>query len=232
MRPTEVKILIVLQGKLVRFMKEVQGHMRLRSSSDRHEIRQQYLPVLWFRLIRELNENGKEVLEDVISLMDSYFLTKDDWDAILELGVGPMSMESIKLDTQTKTAFTKMYNQQNHPMPFMKASNVIAPKKQAKERPDLEEAIEDSDELEEVVEVDGEDEDETLDLKKDKYVRAPKKKAAPKTKAAKKRAGKNKDKGKDESEDGIRDEESEEDVKPQKGRGRGKDGAAKARVKK
>ena len=215
-------------------MKEIQGHMRLRSSGDRHEIRQQYLPLLWYRLIHELNENGKEVLENVIALMDSYFLTKEDWDAILELGVGPMSMDSVKLDTQTKTAFTRTYNQQSHPMPFMKASNVVAPKKQAKERPDLEEALEDSDELEEVVEVEGEDEDDTLDLKKDKYVRAPKKKTVPKKSSAKKGAGKTKGKAKNEleEEDGLEDEESEEDVKPQKSKGRAKASATKGRGKK
>jgi replication factor C subunit 1 len=45
---------------------------------------------------------------EVIKLMDQYFLTKDDFDAILELGVGPMDQEKIKLETQTKATFTRM----------------------------------------------------------------------------------------------------------------------------
>lgn len=207
--------------------------MRLRASGDRHEIRQQYLPVLWYRLIKDLENRGKDGVEDVIRLMDSYFLTKDDWDAILELGLGPMAMESVKLDTQTKASFTRIYNQQSHPLPFMKASDVTAPKKMSKERPDLEEAIDESDDGDEIL-LDADvgengDEDEVLDLKKDKYVKAPKKKAAPKKsntkKAAQKGKGKGRGKVKEESTEEIDDEtetktesesESEEDIKPRK----------------
>ena len=71
----------------------------------------------------------------------------------------------------------------------MKASSVVAPKKQTKEKPDLEEAIDESDEGEVVEEV--KEDDEELDLSKDKYVKQPKKKAAAKkTTAGQKRARK------------------------------------------
>lgn len=83
--------------------------MRLRSSGDRHEIRQQYLPALWFEMIRKLQVEGKEAVDDVIQLMDSYFLTKEDFDAIMELGVGPMDMEQVKIESQTKATFTRLY---------------------------------------------------------------------------------------------------------------------------
>ncbi len=95
-------------GKLSRFVKEIQSHMRLRTSGDRHEIRQQYLPTLWTQLVRKMEVEGKEAVDDVIELMDSYFLTKDDFDAILELGVGPQRMEDVSLDTQTKSTFTRL----------------------------------------------------------------------------------------------------------------------------
>ena len=36
----------------------------------------------------------------------------------------------------------------SHPVPFMKASGVVAPAKASREKPDLEEAIEDEDEAE------------------------------------------------------------------------------------
>lgn len=94
-------------GKLTRYVKEIQSHMRLRSSGDRHEIRQQYLPVLWTQLIRRLEIEGKESVEDVIDLMDSYFLTRDDFDYIMELGLGSQDMENVKLETQTKANFTR-----------------------------------------------------------------------------------------------------------------------------
>jgi replication factor C subunit 1 len=57
----------------------------------------------------------------------------------------------------------------------MKASSVVAPKKMAKEKPDIEDAIDESDEAE-VLEDDAQDNDENeeLDLKKDKYVQRQK----------------------------------------------------------
>ncbi|KAF2089820.1 DNA replication factor C, large subunit, partial [Saccharata proteae CBS 121410] len=171
------------QTKFTRMIKEIQGHMRLRSSGDRHEVRQQYVPMLWQQLVKKLEMEGKEAVPDVIELMDSYFLTKDDFDAIQELGVGPMDMEKLKIDSQAKATFTRLYNQQSHPLPFMKASSVLAPKAAKREKPDLEEALEDSDAdegavvPEEGVDKQGDD-DEDADLSKDKYVKQPKKKRA------------------------------------------------------
>ena len=154
--------------------------------------------------------------------MDSYYLTKDDWDAIMELGVGPMDMEGVKIDTQVKTSFTRTYNQLSHPLPYMKASSIVAPKKKSKERPDIEEALDESDSG---VSSGGEeailDDDEPLDLKKDKYVAAPKKKkkaAAKGKKGSTKGSGKGKGKAHDESDEELDDEDdgSEEKVKPRK----------------
>ena len=81
--------------------------MRLRSSGDRHEIRQQYLPVLWTQMIKRLEVEGKDCIEEVIDLMDSYFLTRDDFDYMLELGLGPQDEEKVKIETQTKAGFTR-----------------------------------------------------------------------------------------------------------------------------
>lgn len=78
------------------------------------------------------------------------------------------------------------YNTMSHPVPFMKASNIIAPKAQPKEAPDLEEAIEDD--LAEVADApEPEDEDE-IDFKKDKYIKQPKAKKPAAKKATKKAA--------------------------------------------
>lgn len=172
-------------GKLGRYIREIHSHMRLRSSGDHHEVRQQYLPVLWDQLVNRLQHEGNDAVGEVIDLMDSYFLTREDFDAIQELGVGPMDEERVKIETKTKAAFTRTYNAMSHPVPFMKASNVVAPKAQPKEVPDLEEAVEDDDaDIAEAPEVD-EDDDE-IDFKKDKYIKQPKAKKATKkaTKAA------------------------------------------------
>jgi replication factor C subunit 1 len=95
-------------NKLSRMIKEIQAHMRLRSSSDRHEVRQQYVPLLWTDLINKLQKEGKEAVPQIIELMDSYYLTRDDFDAIMELGVGPMDQAKVKIDTQAKSTFTRL----------------------------------------------------------------------------------------------------------------------------
>lgn len=196
--------------------------MRLRASGDRHEIRQQYLPLLWTKTIKTLQDEGKEAAESVIDLMDSYFLTKDDYDALQELGLAHMDENNVKMESSAKATFTRLYNSQSHPLPFMKASAVKAPAKVAKVKPDLEDAIEESDVGEEVLsenEVKAE-EDEEIDVKKDKYIKAPKKKPAAKG------AGKGKKKGReqadDENQEDVDVQEASEEEKPKKGRGRPK----------
>ena len=119
--------------------------MRLRASGDRHEVRQQYMPALWNKTVRVLRDEGKEAVPSVIDLMDSYYLTKEDFDSLVELGVGSMSEDHAKLETQTKATFTRLYNAQSHPVPFIKASSVVAPKAAKKAQPDLEEAVDESD---------------------------------------------------------------------------------------
>jgi replication factor C subunit 1 len=96
-------------------------------------------------------------------------------------------------------------------MPFMKASNVVAPAKATKEMPDLEEAIEESDSGEVLVETPEDNEDEDMDISKDKYIKKPKAKKATVKKPAGKKAKKN---------DGADGNEgdSQDEVKPKKPR--------------
>lgn len=94
-------------GKLGRMLREIHSHMRLKASGDHNEVRQQYLPLLWYQLIKQLENEGKDAIDDVIELMDNYYLTRDDVDAIRELGLGPMAEDMARIDTQTKAAFTR-----------------------------------------------------------------------------------------------------------------------------
>lgn len=116
------------------------------------------------------------------------------------------------------------YNQASHPLPFMKASNVIQPKKAAKEKPDIEEALEESDEGEVVEEATEEKPDaEDNDLSKDKYVKQPKKKKAPGAAKGKGKAGAKKgDAGEDDDDEGDDDGEEKPRKAPAKGKGRAK----------
>ncbi|KIX94585.1 uncharacterized protein Z520_09631 [Fonsecaea multimorphosa CBS 102226] len=209
------------QMKLSRFVKEIQGHMRLRTAADRHEIRQQYLPALWSKTVGTLKDDGKDAVQGVIDFMDSYYLTKEDFDSVLELGVGEYDMESIKIDTATKASFTRLYNAQSHPMPFVKASHVLGIAKAGakREKPDLEEAVEESEAEEALAETEaGDEEDDDSDLKKDKYIKAPKKKSA----GASAAGGPNsKSKGKRKKAGEADDIDAESDDEPKKKRGPG-----------
>ncbi|KAI0472363.1 DNA replication factor C, large subunit [Xylaria cf. heliscus] len=204
-------------GKLGRYIREIHSHMRLKASGDHNEIRQQYLPVLWTQLIKRLADEGKESVEEVIELMDSYFLTREDFDSIKELGVGPQHEEAVSIESQTKATFTRLYNSMSHPIPFMKPTAVVGSKKATKDKPDLEEAIDDEDDAEapEAAEI-VEDEDDD-DITKDKYIKKPKAKAKGAKRAPKKAS-------KAEADD------NGDDDKP-KGKGR-KAGAAKGKAKK
>lgn len=96
-------------GKLSRFNREVHSHMRLKTSGDANEIRQQYMPVLWDKTVKRLEVEGKDCVPEVIDLMDSYYLTREDFDSIKELGLGHQAEENVNIETQTKAAFTRMY---------------------------------------------------------------------------------------------------------------------------
>ena len=103
-------------------------------------------------------------------------------------------------------------------MPFMKASNVVAPAKTTREMPDLEEAIEESDTGDALIETPDDNEDDDLDLSKDKYIKKPKtKKAVGKRPAVKK----------------FYEGETQDEVKPKKPRAsKPKAAGAKAKAKK
>lgn len=85
--------------------------MRLNVSGDRSEIRQTYLPVLFQQLTAPLVKSGADGIDEVIQLMDDYFLTKDEWDTLMELGLGDSSGDVLLTGVApaTKSAFTRKY---------------------------------------------------------------------------------------------------------------------------
>src|SRR5205814_2380591 len=77
------------------------------SAFDGHEVRQLYVPMFWNQMPKRMAKEGKDIVPQVIDLMDSYYLTRDDFDAICELGVG--SMAEVKIEAATKSTFTRLY---------------------------------------------------------------------------------------------------------------------------
>lgn len=176
------------QNKLQRQLGDLQIRMRLKVSGDKAEIRQSYIPALFPHAVRPLMEQGASAVDDVISFMDEYYISRDDWDTLVELGVDDHKDDMIlkKISTATKTSFTKKYNGAEHPIPSHKATDLgKAPKKLpgTNAAPDVEDAfdLDDDDGLPSENEKDESDDD----ISKDKLVQAkkPKGKAGEKPKA-------------------------------------------------
>ncbi|KAG7446101.1 DNA replication factor C, large subunit [Guyanagaster necrorhizus] len=149
------------QNKLSRQLGDVQIRMRLKVSGDKSEIRQSYIPALFPHIVRPLVDEGLGAIDDVIDGMDEYSLSKEDWDTIVELGVDQNKDDLIlkKIPPAVKSSFTRKYNSQEHPMPFHKGQDVgKAPKKLAAGPvPDLEDAFE----LDDIVDDASDDETKT-----------------------------------------------------------------------
>ncbi|PPQ84612.1 hypothetical protein CVT25_015709 [Psilocybe cyanescens] len=171
------------QNKLARQLGDVQIRMRLKVSGDKSEIRQSYIPSLFPHIIKPLMDQGTSAVDEVIERMDEYYISKEDWDTIIELGVDEKKDEIVmkNISTATKTALTRKYNASEHPIPFHKAQDLgKVPKKLAGgPAPDLEEAF-----VDDVVEDASDDEGKNKnadedDVTKDSLIKAPKKKKAP-----------------------------------------------------
>lgn len=174
-------------NKYNRLLQEIQSHARLRVSGDKSEVRLQYLSLLAYKLLQPLLDKGSDGIDEVVETMDQYYLTKEDWDVIMELSVGPNKGEELakKLPTQVKSGFTRKYNSTDHPVPFMKSASQLAPKKSSTNEPapDIDDIIgQDSAEPEPAEDEKEEDPD---DISKDKYIKVgkPKKSKASTTKA-------------------------------------------------
>ncbi|KAG2014211.1 purine nucleotide binding protein [Coprinopsis cinerea AmutBmut pab1-1] len=169
--------------KLMRQLGDVQIRMRLKVSGDKNEIRQSYIPALYPHIVKPLVDEGVSAVDEVIERMDEYYLSREDWDTILELGVDTHNMDLVakKISTATKSAFTRKYNATEHPIPFHKATDLgKAPKKLAGgPAPDLEEVFEVDDEIPDASDSEEGKGDDSDDLTKDSLIKVPKKKKVP-----------------------------------------------------
>lgn len=163
-------------NKYNRLLQELTSHIGLKISGGQKEVRLQYLPLMTYKLIKPILTYKEAGIDEVMDFMDDYYLTKDDWDVVMELGVGPKSYEqkAKNLSTAMKSNFTRNYNKTPHLVPFMKSASMFTAKATAAtvptEVPDLEETLGEEapvDEAEPGKDVDA-------DLGKDKYIKMAK----------------------------------------------------------
>ncbi|MBW0475959.1 hypothetical protein O181_015674 [Austropuccinia psidii MF-1] len=175
------------QTKLNRLLGEIQIRMRLKISGDKKEVLMNYLPVLYPRLFDPLvDEDGPEELDDIIQLMDDYYLTKKEWEGVVEIMALGKSFEDVlkQIPSGTKSAFTRRYNKTSHPIPFHQETDASSVKKpQGGAVPDLEDIVEV--ELDEDDDDDKRSEDLEHDITKDKLIKAKRTRSATKRTSSK-----------------------------------------------
>jgi replication factor C subunit 1 len=92
-----------------------------------------------------MKNGAQSAVDDVITNMDDYYISREDWDTVVELGLGEQNDAIVlkKIATATKTALTRKYNTRDHPIPFHKAQDLgkVPKKLAAGPAPDLEEAF-------------------------------------------------------------------------------------------
>ncbi|CCD24960.1 replication factor C subunit 1 NDAI_0E01440 [Naumovozyma dairenensis CBS 421] len=160
-------------NKYYRLLQELQYHTRLSTSTDKLGLRLAYLPTFKRRLLEPLLHKGAEGVSDVIELMDDYYLTREDWDTIMDFMIGPdiTTLQLKKIPTSVKTAFTRKYNSMTHPVAIYKTGSSIGTGvgSAARSTPDFEDVVDADDAV-----PGAEDEDEgkeDTDIKKDKLIK-------------------------------------------------------------
>ena len=79
------------QNKVDRLLAELQMHMRLRISASKRALNLDYLPHIVGAIVKPLRRNGASGIEAAVRAMESYDLTREDLDSLLELSQWPFS---------------------------------------------------------------------------------------------------------------------------------------------
>lgn len=93
--------------------------MRLHISANKIGVALDYLPILRNMLTKPLIKKGTDGIKEVIDIMNDYFLTRDDFDTIIEIGTWKSQTDPMSLiDSKVKAAFTRAFNKESHLNPF------------------------------------------------------------------------------------------------------------------
>ena len=185
-------------GKYYRLLQELYYHSRLSTSTDKLGLRMDYLPVMKDRLLTPLLRYGTEGISEVIQLLDDYYLTKEDWDTVMDFMIGSDRTEPLlkKIPTSVKSSFTRKYNSTTHPVSIYRTGSTsgVGNGSRSTVRPDFADIVDTDDSTVPGVATNGEGDGEEgageddNDLKKDKLikqkVRAKSKPTATKRKTA------------------------------------------------
>nr|XP_021531330.1 replication factor C subunit 1 isoform X1 [Aotus nancymaae] len=106
-------------GKHDRIVQDLALHMSLRTYSSKRTVNMDYLSHLRDALVQPLTSQGVDGVQDVVALMDTYYLMKEDFESIMEISSwGGKPSPFSKLDPKVKAAFTRAYNKEAHLTPY------------------------------------------------------------------------------------------------------------------
>ncbi|XP_023439558.1 replication factor C subunit 1 isoform X2 [Dasypus novemcinctus] len=106
-------------GRHDRIIQDLALHMSLRTYSSKRTINMDYLSHIRDALVQPLTSQGVEGVKDVVELMDTYYLMKEDFENIMEISSwGGKPSPFSKLDPKVKAAFTRTYNKEGHLTPY------------------------------------------------------------------------------------------------------------------
>lgn len=115
--------------KFDRIVQNLQYHTCTKTHTNSEELRQVYIPYLRDMFLGELTKNGVEGIDFVLKALDSYYLTKDDFDSMIELAVSGSRKGDDRfkgLPTSVKSALTRKYNSYAHPTIIYKTGDSVS----------------------------------------------------------------------------------------------------------
>lgn len=120
-------------NKNLRLTDELVSHMALSITGTRTSFTLDYLQPFKDSLIQPLLNSEKDGINDVLSLLENYSLTKENMDSLLELSLWSGDNDPMKMvDTKTKTALTKAYNKKDFTLPYTTDKDTRTVTKQSK----------------------------------------------------------------------------------------------------
>ncbi|XP_069833636.1 replication factor C subunit 1 isoform X3 [Dendropsophus ebraccatus] len=106
-------------GKHDRITQELAMHTSLRTRTSKRALNLDYLSYMRDKLVQPLTAQGADGVQEVVDLLDTYYLMKEDYDNIMEIcSWGGKPTPFSKLDPKVKAAFTRGYNKETHLTPY------------------------------------------------------------------------------------------------------------------
>lgn len=172
-----------------RLLNEVEKHVCLKTlAANKKQINLDYLAYISKIFIQPLQKLQQQGIEQCIAYLDEYYLNRDDFQTIMELNTWGKSGRNPydQLETQTKSAFTRIYNKTNHRTPYA----AVDIKKLKKSKGLFDDDNDDDDDGDAIADDDEKTGDTANDddLEHDAMIKVAKKRAAPKPAAKKVRA--------------------------------------------